>query len=147
MEEPMSNGPSKASLKKSGTKRLIGVLADDAPKGFLRLSRPDDVDDFLEIKEDDVRSREVLKNKDGSERVALFIDRDADIRRCSTIRISREAELLQGSLLAQFVDANRSGAADRGRDILVQLYVAKTETTLTCWEDCTFHISNCLAIE
>lgn len=135
---------SKSPMKKSGAKRLVGVLGDDAPRGYLRLCRPDNPGDFLEIAENAVVDRETVAGNDGSTRVALFVDRTADIRRCSTIRISREVELLQGSLLAQFVDATRSGAADRGRDALVQLYSAKTETTLTCWEDCTYHISACL---
>lgn len=128
-------------------KRLVGVLSGDAPKGFVRLCRTDDPEDYLEIPEDAIVSKESLSRPDGSGATALMVDREANIRRCNTVRISREAELLQGSLLAQFRDSNAAGSADRGRDILVQLYAAKTETTLTCWEDCTYYISSCLTSE
>ena len=141
----MSTATRKVRKRSVDTKKLTGFVATDSPDGIICLCRTQDGDDCLEIHEDDVKKRKKVKGADGSKQTALFVDRQANIVRRASLRISREAEFLQGSLLAAFTDMSRGGDTDRSREILAQLYVAKSETTLTCWEDCTVHISACLA--
>lgn len=147
--EQATGSGEKTARPRRDTKQLSGYLVDSDRRGFIALAREPDGSDLLEIAERDVVRRTVVSN-DSAEprRVIVHVDRAATVERRHPISIGREADLLQGSLLAAFQTAALRGPVSGGvgadHGFLVQLYVAKSETTLTCWEDCTLGISNCL---
>ncbi len=52
-----------------------------------------------------------------------------------------ESRFLAGALLVSTRPAPAAGAVNLGRG--PGSFVMKSETTLTCWDDCTYNISGC----
>lgn len=131
--------------KSKDLKQLVGFRIDTAPEGFVHLANSLEGNDCLEIAKCDIHREEKVRSPNGLEQSVLLVDRQAAVTRRTSIRISREAEFLQGSLLAAFVDSSCADTPERARGLYTQVYLAKSTTTLTCWEDCTYNISLCLA--
>ncbi len=129
-------------------KRLVGYLRASTRTGFLSLFKSTEFDDALEIPENEVVKKIELASEGGDlPKTIVWVRRSARLLRTHRISVSREAEFVQGSLLAEFAGRVAGGGhapAGGGAQIGVDLYVAKSETTLTCWEDCTQYISSCL---
>jgi hypothetical protein len=135
-------------LGSADVKRLVGYLRSGPKPGFISLFNSTELDDALEIPDGDIVKRIELVSENGDlPKTAVWVRRQTKLLRTHRISISREAEFLQGALLAEFTGRIESGShAPVGGlgQISVQLYIAKTETTLTCWQDCTKYISGCL---